>query len=322
MPAALTAAHVARAATGWSPTGTARAPLDLPGGFDGSPGVWQAAAVMPTAATDDHRRRARSEPACPYSTTTSRRSWSPPTQIAAQDRRAGRGDRRRLRRPRAAAGRRAQGRGHGHGRPRPRADPARRRWSSWRSARTARPPRRPGVVRILKDLDRDIAGRDVLVVEDIIDSGLTLSLAAAQPAQPRTRRRSRSWRCCASPRRSRSTSPVQVRRLRHPERVRRRLRPGLRRALPRPAVRRPAAARRSTAERSPVTGRASERAGQRRGTAADAPPVRSPCGRRSASRCVTPPCTVAVVTVARACRAADGQEEVGAEPRGTLLTPI
>ncbi|MCZ9309756.1 hypoxanthine phosphoribosyltransferase [Corynebacterium uberis] len=32
-----------------------------------------------------------------------------------------------------------------------------------------------GVVRILKDLDIDIAGRDVLIVEDIIDSGLTLS---------------------------------------------------------------------------------------------------------------------------------------------------
>ena len=32
-----------------------------------------------------------------------------------------------------------------------------------------------GVVRILKDLDRDIAGRHVLVVEDILDSGLTLS---------------------------------------------------------------------------------------------------------------------------------------------------
>lgn len=32
-----------------------------------------------------------------------------------------------------------------------------------------------GVVRILKDLDADIAGRDVLIVEDIIDSGLTLS---------------------------------------------------------------------------------------------------------------------------------------------------
>jgi len=32
-----------------------------------------------------------------------------------------------------------------------------------------------GVVRILKDLDRDIAGKHVIVVEDIVDSGLTLS---------------------------------------------------------------------------------------------------------------------------------------------------
>jgi hypoxanthine phosphoribosyltransferase len=44
-----------------------------------------------------------------------------------------------------------------------------------------------GVVRILKDLDLNIAGRDVLVVEDIIDSGLTLSylmrnLKARRPA--------------------------------------------------------------------------------------------------------------------------------------------
>jgi hypoxanthine phosphoribosyltransferase len=44
-----------------------------------------------------------------------------------------------------------------------------------------------GVVRILKDLDRDISGCDVLVVEDIIDSGLTLSwllrnLRARHPA--------------------------------------------------------------------------------------------------------------------------------------------
>ncbi|MDP9239870.1 MAG: hypoxanthine phosphoribosyltransferase [Actinomycetota bacterium] len=44
-----------------------------------------------------------------------------------------------------------------------------------------------GVVRILKDLDRDITGKHVVVVEDIIDSGLTLSwllrnLRSRQPA--------------------------------------------------------------------------------------------------------------------------------------------
>jgi hypoxanthine phosphoribosyltransferase len=44
-----------------------------------------------------------------------------------------------------------------------------------------------GVVRILTDLDHDIEGRDVLLVEDIIDSGLTLkyllkNLAARKPA--------------------------------------------------------------------------------------------------------------------------------------------
>ena len=44
-----------------------------------------------------------------------------------------------------------------------------------------------GVVRIVKDLDADLAGRHVLVVEDVIDSGLTLSylrkyLGARRPA--------------------------------------------------------------------------------------------------------------------------------------------
>src|SRR5207244_13024645 len=47
--------------------------------------------------------------------------------------------------------------------------------------------RSSGVVRILKDLDTDISGRDVLIVEDIVDSGLTLSwlvgnLRSRQPA--------------------------------------------------------------------------------------------------------------------------------------------
>ncbi len=44
-----------------------------------------------------------------------------------------------------------------------------------------------GVVRIVKDLDTDLSGRDVIVVEDIIDSGLTLDyvcglLRARNPA--------------------------------------------------------------------------------------------------------------------------------------------
>src|SRR5215472_17279507 len=47
-----------------------------------------------------------------------------------------------------------------------------------------------GVVRILKDLDADISGRHVLIVEDIVDSGLTLSwlvgnLRSRQPASLR-----------------------------------------------------------------------------------------------------------------------------------------
>ena len=44
-----------------------------------------------------------------------------------------------------------------------------------------------GVVRIVKDLELDLTGRDVIIVEDIVDSGLTLAylrkyLAARQPA--------------------------------------------------------------------------------------------------------------------------------------------
>ena len=45
-----------------------------------------------------------------------------------------------------------------------------------------------GVVRILKDLDAPIEGRDVLIVEDIVDSGLTLSylLRTMRAREPRS----------------------------------------------------------------------------------------------------------------------------------------
>jgi hypoxanthine phosphoribosyltransferase len=79
-----------------------------------------------------------------------------------------------------------------------------------------------GVVRILKDLDADITGRNVLVVEDILDSGLTLSWLLKNLS-------------------SRGTASVEVFTLLRkpdPQRVRRRIRPGLRGALPQPAVRR------------------------------------------------------------------------------------
>jgi hypoxanthine phosphoribosyltransferase len=100
-----------------------------------------------------------------------------------------------------------------------------------------------GVVRILKDLDRDIVDKHVLVVEDIIDSGLTLSwllrnLASRQPASLEGRR------AAAQARGREGRGPVgEVRRVRHRLGVRRRLRARLRRALPRPALRRPACAR-------------------------------------------------------------------------------
>jgi hypoxanthine phosphoribosyltransferase len=49
-----------------------------------------------------------------------------------------------------------------------------------------------GVVRIMKDLDRDINDRDVLIVEDVVDSGLTLSWLSRNL----TTRHPRSLRVC------------------------------------------------------------------------------------------------------------------------------
>ena len=91
-----------------------------------------------------------------------------------------------------------------------------------------------GVVRILKDLDSDLEGRHVLIVEDIIDSGLTLSWLRANLES----RGAASVEICAllrKPEAAKVDVDVKLRRLRHPECVRRRLRPRLRRAVPQPA---------------------------------------------------------------------------------------
>ena len=80
-------------------------------------------------------------------------------------------------------------------------------------------------MRILKDLDAAIEGRDVLIVEDIVDSGLTLqyllrNLGARDPA---------SLEVCAlltKPERRKVDLPDALRGLRDPEPLRHRLRPG------------------------------------------------------------------------------------------------
>ncbi|HEU4324755.1 MAG TPA: hypoxanthine phosphoribosyltransferase [Roseiflexaceae bacterium] len=64
-----------------------------------------------------------------------------------------------------------------------------------------------GVVRVLKDLDADIAGRHVLIVEDIIDSGLTIEYLRGQLL----RRNPASLRICSllnKPERRTSDVPI------------------------------------------------------------------------------------------------------------------
>ena len=90
-----------------------------------------------------------------------------------------------------------------------------------------------GVVRIVKDLDSELEGRHVLVVEDIIDSGLTLNYLRrylhARAAQER-----RGLRPAGQGGRAAGRARPELRRLHHPARVRRGLRPRRGRALPQP----------------------------------------------------------------------------------------
>ena len=91
-----------------------------------------------------------------------------------------------------------------------------------------------GIVRIVKDLDVDLVDRHVLIVEDIVDSGLTLSylrkgLSAQNPGESRDLRPSPEDR----PATRRPEDPL--RRFRDPPRLRRRLRARRCRGLPEPA---------------------------------------------------------------------------------------
>ena len=93
-----------------------------------------------------------------------------------------------------------------------------------------------GVVRILKDLDAAIEGRDVLIVEDIVDSGLTLSYLLRN-LQARRPGLARGLRPADQARAARGRAAHALRRLRDPGQVRHRLRPRSRGAIPQPPLR-------------------------------------------------------------------------------------
>ena len=94
--------------------------------------------------------------------------------------------------------------------------------------------RTSGVVRIVKDLEIDLTGRHVLIVEDIVDSGLTLAylrknLAARGPASLEV--------CALLVKEGLQRTDLDLRYVgfQDPARLRRRLRPRRRRAVPQPA---------------------------------------------------------------------------------------
>ena len=94
-----------------------------------------------------------------------------------------------------------------------------------------------GVVRILKDLSSQIEGRNVVIAEDVLDSGLTLTylLKTLKARNPKSIEVATLLR---KKTRAQANDRLRIRGLRVPRRVHRGLRPGLRRALPQPAVHR------------------------------------------------------------------------------------
>ena len=110
-----------------------------------------------------------------------------------------------------------------------------------------------GEVKILRDIDNDVAGRDVLLIDDILESGKTLRFTRELMLASR-----REERVDRGPARQAHAPPdparCRFRRLRMPRLFRRRLRHGCRPRLPRVAVRR--RRQRATPERSEFRSRA------------------------------------------------------------------
>lgn len=84
-----------------------------------------------------------------------------------------------------------------------------------------------GVVKIVKDLDINLEGKDILIVEDILDSGMTLDYIKGmlQDPQPLFDPHLRAARQAGPPQGGPAGGLCG---LHHPRRVRHRLRPGLR----------------------------------------------------------------------------------------------
>jgi hypoxanthine phosphoribosyltransferase len=80
-----------------------------------------------------------------------------------------------------------------------------------------------GVVRILKDLDTVIEDRDVLIVEDIVESGLTHVVPDAQPEGPRPPLARWSAHCSPKPDRRKVELPARYIGFRDPRPLRDRL---------------------------------------------------------------------------------------------------
>ena len=143
--------------------------------------------------------------------------------------RARAGDPARLRRALPRARRRAQGRPRVHGRPVPRHPRCRRDLDFMGVSSYGGDARSSGVVRLTADLSLSIEGRDVIIVEDIIDTGRTITYLRRNLAT----RHPRSLALCVL---LDKVGPPggggrrRLRRLRDPGRVRGGLRPRLRRA--------------------------------------------------------------------------------------------